>query len=330
MPCGCAFPTAASLPSSSASCANQMVADHVLLVSDGVDFGTSASVPILTAAGIPLIGGDPLLVPELTAKDALFFTGGSPGAFSAQDAYLGQVVHAKKVSIIYTDGPAGLAAATTFSRDLLVKAGVPASGITLVPAAADATDFTPAVTAANANNPNAIMVLFAALGCSRVMQAKQSLGVQAQMWYPGSCLDKSVIAAGGSGANGAYFNTEWTPYTQTADPEVALYLQVMKSADGSKAVISGYSQLGFQTIMNITAVLKTMGDPTSLTGANVLAKFQSLTDQPNFMAHPYTCSPPPVPTFPSVCNYYDRIIQWSNGKLVDVAGKWISGSSLFG
>ena len=47
------------------------------------------------------------------------------------------------------------------------------------------------------------MVLFAALGCSRIMQAKQSLGVTAKMFYPGSCLDNKVITAGGSGARGS-------------------------------------------------------------------------------------------------------------------------------
>ena len=64
------------------------------------------------------------------------------------------------------------------------------------------------MTAANANNPDAIMILFAAQGCSRAMQAEQLLGVKAMMVYPGSCADKSVLAAGGAGADGAVFNSK--------------------------------------------------------------------------------------------------------------------------
>ena len=315
-------------PSGSASCANKMVADHVLVSTMGIDFGTSGSVPVLTKAGIPLIGGDPLLSTELSSKNAVFFVGGSVDAFPDQDAYIGQVMHAKKVSIIYTSNAPGTAAATTFGKDLLIKAGVPASGIKLVGAPADATDFTPAVTAANANNPDVIMVLFAALGCSRIMQAKQSLGVTAKMFYPGSCLDNKVITAGGSGANGAYFNSEMVPYNDTSNAQVALYQKVMKDKYGSSAVISAYSQLGFQTIMNLAAVLKTMGTPSTLTGASVLAKFKSLKNEPSFMAHNYTCNPVPDPTFPSVCNYQNRIVQYKNGTVTDIYGKWISGVPL--
>jgi len=317
-------------PSGSSSCANQMVADHVLLVSIGIDFGTSGDVPILTKAGIPIIGGEPLLAPELTTTDAVFFAGGSAGAFPAQDAYIGEVLHAKKVSILYTANPAGTAAATTFGEDLLIKAGVPKSGIKLVGASASATDYTPAVSAANADSPDAMMVLFAAVGCSRIMLAVASLGVTAKMFYAGSCLDKSVLTAGGAGANGSFFNSEWIPYNDTSNPQVALYHQVLTAADGSAAVFSGFSQTGFQNIMNITAVLKTMGAPATLTGAQVLAKFKSLTNEPNFMAHPYTCNPVPVASFPSVCNYNDRIVEYKTGSVTDIYGKWIAGSSLFG
>ncbi len=317
-------------PAASASCANTMVADKAIAVSIGIDFGTSGSLPVLTKAGIPMIGGDPLLSPELTSTNAIFFAGGSADAFPDQDKYIGTVLHAQKVSIIYTNNPAGTAAATTFGQDLLVKAGVPASGIKLIGAAADATDFTPAVTAAAANNPDVIMVLFAALGCSRIMQAKQSLGVTAKMFYPGSCLDKSVIQAGGAGANGGLFNSEWVPYNNLGDPQVALYRQLMTAKYGNAAIISGYSQLGFQSDMNIAEVLNKMGNPANLTGKSVLRKFKTLTNEPNFMGHNYNCKKPGVAIFPSVCNYQNRIVQYVKGNVKDVYGKWISGAALLG
>jgi ABC-type branched-subunit amino acid transport system substrate-binding protein len=94
------------------------------------------------------------------------------------------------------------------------------------------------MTAANANNPDAIMILFAAQGCSRAMQAKQSLGVKAAMFYPGSCMDKSVLAAGGAGADGAFFNSETRLFSDFSSKEVVLYRAKLAKYAGKRQIVS--------------------------------------------------------------------------------------------
>ena len=320
--------TTVGTPESSTTCANKLVALKPLVITSGVDFGTSASMPILQSAGIPYIGGVPLLAPELTSTNAFFFIGGSAAAFPGEDVYLAKDAKAQKVSILYTDNAAGLAAATSFGKNILVKLGLNADNVKLIPAPADAADFTPYVTAANANSPDAIMVLFAAQGCSRVMQAKQSLGVTAAMYYPGSCADDTVLKAGGAGANGGYFNSETLLFNDTQNAAVRLYRAAMAKYIGKSAIYSNFSQDDFAAIMNLYAQFKKIGY-AKLTPASLVTAMKASVNTPSFMTHSYTCDGKQSP-FPSVCNAYVRLVQYKNGSFVDVGGKWYSGATLIG
>lgn len=313
-------------PESASSCANKLVALKPLLVTSGTDFGTAASIPIFTASGIPYVGGVPLLTPELTSKNAFFFVGGSAAAFPGQDVYIAQDMKAKKVVIIYTDNEPGLAAAQVFSKNILVGLGLDANNIKLIPEKADAADFTPSMSAAKAANPDAIMILFAAQGCSRAMQAKQSLGVTAAMFYPGSCMDVSVLKAGGAGAQGAYFNSETLLFNQLSNPQVRLYRKQLAAYAGSKQIVSMYSQSTFGGMMNIYAIMKQVGYG-KLTTKNVVAALKAAKNKPSFMMHSYSCDGTAAP-FPSVCNANVRIVQYTNGAFKDVGKKWISGANL--
>lgn len=71
-------------PESSTACANQMVERRVVAVLGGVDLGSAASLPILTAAGIPYLGMTPLLPADFTTS----------GAFTLDPGGLGVAAHA--------------------------------------------------------------------------------------------------------------------------------------------------------------------------------------------------------------------------------------------
>ncbi|MCZ7526653.1 MAG: ABC transporter substrate-binding protein [Acidimicrobiia bacterium] len=62
-------------PESAAQCANELVEKGVLLVAGGLDYGTEASLPVLEQAGIPYIGGVPLLMPEFRSPVSFQFQG---------------------------------------------------------------------------------------------------------------------------------------------------------------------------------------------------------------------------------------------------------------
>ncbi len=307
-------------PEGSAACAEKFAASKPVLVMPGVDFGSAASLPILNRAGLPYVGGVPLLPPELTAANSYTFVGGSASAFPSQAVYLAKELKVKKVNILYTDNPAGANAAKAFGADILKANGV--TDVQLIPEKADAADFTAALTKTAQGSPDAIMVLFAGQGCSRVMQAKQATGVKAMMFYPGSCADEAVIKAGGAGAEGAYFNEETKLYDDVKDPEVKIYVDALaKHAPDAKK--SGFSQTGFGAVMNIAALMeKSTG---AITSESMVAALAATKNTPNFMAHPYTCDRKQVPGLPAVCNAFSRIVQYKNGQIVDKLGKWING-----
>lgn len=307
-------------PEGSAACAEGFAASKPVLVMPGIDFGSAASLPILERAGIPYVGGVPLLPPELTAPNSYTFVGGSASAFPSQAVFLANELKVDKVNILYTDNPAGAQAAKAFGADILAANGV--TDVQLIPEKADAADFTAALTKTAQGDPDAIMVLFAGQGCSRVMQAKGALGIDAMMFYPGSCADEAVIEAGGAGAEGAFFNEEVVLYDDLEDPEVKTYVDALAeyAPDAKK---SGFSQTGFGAVMNIAELMKeTSGD---ITTESFVAAIGQAKDKPNFMAHPYTCDREQVPGLPAVCNAFSRIVQFENGEIKDVLGKWING-----
>ena len=116
--------TTLGTPESSTTCANKLVALKPLLVTSGTDFGTVASMPILQAAGVPYIGGVPLPGARADLDQRLLLRRRQRGRLPRRGRYLAQDAKAKKVSIIYTDNAAGLAAASTFGKNIMVTLGM--------------------------------------------------------------------------------------------------------------------------------------------------------------------------------------------------------------
>ncbi len=311
-------------PASGANCSRQLISDKVVAVIGGEDFSTSGSIPPLAAAKVPYVGGIPILPAESTSPISFQFSGGSSGAFSAQDQYIAETLKAKKVNIITTANPAGLAAATTFGASLLAKLGI--TDVKSVQAAADAADFTAPVQQIAANKPDAIMVLFGSPACSRIMQASGSLGLHIPTFYPGSCLTAAEVKAGGAGADGALFNSDNMLFTGN-DPQVVIWRAQMAKYQ-PKATLSAYSQNGFQSVMNLYEALKK--GPATPTSASIIATLSAAVNVPSFMGHPYTCNHKIVAGNPAICSSAQRIIQYKNGTFTDILNTWVDGAHLVG
>lgn len=312
-------------PATSAGCANEFAADKVAAVAAGVDFGSSGSMPILSKAGIPVLGGTPTQAADYITPGVYTFNGGTAAGTAGVMAWLANDLHVQKVAIIYIDIPAGAEAATEFGRKVLNRLGV--TDVTMVPAAATLTDYTAPVEQAIASHPDAIYVLDNTAACSEIMQARYQLGVRVPMAYVGSCAAHSVLAGGGAGADGAYFESDATPLSSD-DPQVAVFKQAMKSYQPG-TVLSTFSEMGFQDIMNIYELLKKLPG-SSITPSGILKAVRQTKDEPDFLGYPYTCNGKQVPGFSAPCSSSIRIVQYKGGKLVDVLGKWISGAQYLG
>ena len=319
-------------PESSTACANQMVEREVVAVLGGVDLGSAASLPILTAAGIPYIGTTPLLPADLTTEGAFTLDPGGLG-IAASSAFAVDDLGAKRVTVLHDDSPQGKQLAEAFVRPVLLGRGLRPADVELVPEKQDAADLSPAVAASTRRDPDAVLVVFPPPACARIMQAAGALDVQAHMLYIGRCAGPNVVAAGGPGAEGAYFFSSIRNIDADArDPDVRLYKEKITQFGGDDVEAASYDTArGFATTMTFYQRLATL-EPDDLTPAGVTAAFRAAVDAPAFMGHPYTCDGrQAVPGFVSVCNTQVRIYQYTEGRYRDAAGEWISaGAALAG
>src|SRR5207244_3203488 len=99
------------------------------------------------------------------------------------------------------------------------------------------------------------------------------------------------VAAGGAGAEGAYFfSTILNIDAHPDDPDVKLYTTKIKKFGGQDVDATSYDTArGFATTMTFYKRLTTL-DPKDVTPATVSAAFRAAVDAPAFMAHPYTCN----------------------------------------
>lgn len=313
-----------SSPESSTGCANRMVERGVVAVLGGVDLGSAASLPILTAAGIPYIGTTPLLPADFTTDGAFTLDPGGLG-IAASATFAADELGARRVAVFHDDSPQGRQLAEAFVRPVLLKHGLSQSGVTLVAERADAADVAPALAAATRGNPDAVIVVFPPPACSRIMQAKAALGVDADMLYIGRCAAPGIVAAGGAGADGAYFfSSILNPSAHPDDEEVALYAdKVEEYGDGEVDAGSYDLARGFAVTMTFHRRLRSMA--TEIAPASVADAFRTAVDVPSFMGHPFTCDGRQgAPGFVSLCNSRVRIYQLKDGRHRDASGEWIS------
>ena len=207
-------------PESSAACANQLVEKHPVAVVGGVDLGAAASLPVFEKAGIPYVGGTPALGEELTSSAAWMLAGGVVADLLGQADFALSTLKVKKVGALYVDLPGLLSTVINAAEVVLRAKGV--TDVKLVAAKADAADFAGPLKAATAANPDAVVVVFPAQSCARVMTAARALKVKAKMFYPSACASQAVVDAAGAAADDAYFATSYLPFDDPS-PEVATW-----------------------------------------------------------------------------------------------------------
>ncbi|MCM3884023.1 ABC transporter substrate-binding protein [Frankia sp. R82] len=306
-------------PESSQNCANQLVAEKPVAVVGGIDFGTQAAMPIYESAHIPYVTGSPQLSGELDSKNAFALSGGSVAELLGLTEYLTSTKHIRSAHALYVDLPGLLTAAIQGSQNILRKKGV--TDVKLIAEKADAADFAPAVTQAAAGNPDAIIVVFQAAACARIAQAAASLNVRSDIYFVGACASPAVPrAAGGKTAN-LYFASSYLPVPASGgDADTAAFRAAVPDADRTSA-----SQGAFSTVLDLRALLAKLPQPNA---AALTTALQATSNEPNVMAHPYTCDGKQLSIFPAVCNSAVRLLRWQNNAFTDVTGSWVDGRQL--
>lgn len=315
----------AGTPESSQACATRLRARNPVAVLGGIDFFAGSSLPVFESAKIPYVGMTPALGDELASRYAFLLAGGLAADLLAQTEYITATLGAKKVGVVHLDLPGLQGAAVLAARAILEKKGV--TDLRIVSEKGDAADFVPAVRSATRNDPDVLLAVFPAQGCTRVLQAAQSLRIRAPLFLPSACAAKQVFDAAGSAANGVSFASGLVPYTESSNPEVATYLEKLRQYGPDGADPSVLSQAGFSLVMNLHRLLTDVDG--ELTGESLTNKLRSTKDQPSFMGHPYTCDMRQMPLLPAVCSGSVRLLRYEGGgRFSNVTEGWVTGAEL--
>lgn len=304
-------------PESSQSCAQEVLAVKPVAVVGGVDLGSNSSVHVVVDAGVPYVTGSPTLGAELTTDGAFALTGGTAADLLGIGDYLIERKHVRRIAVLHEDLPGLLNTAISAAGDIFRAKHV---AVKLVAEKADAADFAPAVNAAAAGSPDAVIVVFPAQACARIVQAAHALRIESQFYLPGACATPGVVAAARTVLGRTYFGSGYLPVGATGGGADADAFRA-RVPQGQRSPVS---EAAFSTILDLAALMA----EGAIDPAGLRARLNVTRDQPNVLSHPYTCDGRQLPLLRSVCSSHIRLLQHRDGAFVDVLGAWVTGAKL--
>jgi len=308
-----------SQPATSQRCANQILDQKPAFIFGGADTGAPGAYAVWQRANLAVVGGIPFTPVEQNYKDGFMF-GAVAGADNAAGVVYGNQQGAKSGVAVYTSDTQGTRTGNgvqTFMKNLKMS---PVSGVPVPPTAADVSAQAATVVT---SNPDMVYVT-TPVGCASMLKSLNQLGYKGKVFVIDPCTDPKVIAAAGAGAN----NITWGAPTDLpgATPDGQLYMAILGKYAPSTPPIT-LTVMAIQEVMNAQTYLSPIAD--SLTTDSIVAAFTKGTNNPNFAAHPFTCDGKQIPGSISICNGYQHINTYINGKTSSV-GDWVNPSSAMG
>lgn len=310
-------------PATSQQCANQVLDSKPLAILGAADTGSPGAIPIYARAKLAYIGGVAFTPVEQNYANATIFSSISTGDNSAASVYLAKDLGVKSAAVIYTSDTQGTSSGLGVIVPTLQRAGV--SKITKIPIPPTASDVTSAVATVTAAKPD-LVYIGAPAACPNILSSLKQLGYSGKIAGVDTCTSPKAIQGANGGAEGLYFAS---PVLDPGDSgtDAALYRAVLQKYAPADIALDSLATIGFQSVMNISAVLG-KDDPAKLTTAAIVAAFKDGSDKANFMGHSYTCDGKQLAGAAAVCNGYEQIRQIKGGKAV-VAKEWTTAGSYY-
>ncbi|MEE4024355.1 ABC transporter substrate-binding protein [Gordonia sp. PKS22-38] len=280
-------------PESTISCANQFVQAGVVAAIDGYNSESQAAVPILTSAGIPMVGQIPFNTATGAAADNRVYFGPPAAAFLV--GFMQSLREADKTSLTLAnaDLPQAHQVFDTLMVPLGQQLGIDVNGIYYPPAGPN---FTALATTLSDGDPAAAGLMTSPNDntCTQLAQSLRSVGYQGTM-FMAACTE--FIDTMGADAVGAQtYSPIWQPPSMESAPEPAKSnLEVAEGYVEDTEGTGGFYAYGtFATLVDFVNGLNT-ANVTDFTGPNVLAGLKGLTDFQSFLGPQLTCNKPTTP-----------------------------------
>ncbi|WP_330254993.1 ABC transporter substrate-binding protein [Nocardia sp. NBC_00565] len=277
---------------SSAACANQMIADHVVAVLHGPESDGATTTQTLMNAGIPVISSAPASTPEMMGNLSFSLSGGATAFIAALGEWMAEQNY--KSSVLFAvDAPGG----TTLYQSAVTYLQKRGITTTLIPVAPGTADITPQMASALGHNPDFLWIVGDAGLCLSFMQAYRASGSTAQIGLVGQCTDPQVTKV--VSLDGAISPQYATPLAD--HPEARLYRAVLNAyAPGTDH--SGLAFVGYTMALGTVRALHGLsGDITAETVAGAIRAARDVV-LPVADGVTFTCDGKQVPPFPAPCS----------------------------
>jgi branched-chain amino acid transport system substrate-binding protein len=332
-------------PSSSTSCANQVVAQKPAFIEAGYQFFGSVVDPIYAAAGIPVINFSPITQADFQGKDIYDIAagGGCVGVHPALDAFAVYNLHAKNIAIPWSNTAPGVpcyydlqqkpievinGSLTPTPKGVKIVKGVVEHGYPIPPASPDDSAV---ATQILAQKPQAIIFSAQTSDCFNLLNALSNVGWTAQkipLIFSGACTDTQEIKQAGSKVDGVYFIgapynvLDPTSATGLAGTEIATIDAKMKQYEPSQAP-TGLEGAEFQTFMTTWLTLENSPADKSLTSPAIESALSQTANVHMFAGVPWGCTSAPK-NYSSVCTTSVSVQKWTGSKFINVGAPFSS------
>ncbi|HET9078471.1 MAG TPA: ABC transporter substrate-binding protein [Acidimicrobiales bacterium] len=326
-------------PSSSTSCANQVVSQKPVMIFSGYQFFGQVVDPIYAAAGIPVVNFSPITQADFQGKNIYDIAagGGCVGVHPALISFSVYNLHAKNLAIPWANTPPGVpcyydleqkpvevinGSLTPTPQGVKLVQGLKEKGYPVPPAAPDLS-----ATAAQilAQKPDTIIFSGQASDCFNVMNALANAGWTSQqipMVLSGACMDTKQIAQAGSKVDGVYFVgssynlLDPTSATGLPQQEIQTINTKMKQYQPSQTP-TGLEAAMFQTIMTTWLTLQNSPAASDPTASAIGTALQNTSKVHMFAGVPWGCQSAPQ-NYSSVCSTQVSVLQWTGSKFKTV------------
>jgi len=273
-------------PEKSIDCANQFVEAGVVAVQEGTDLGADAILPILTDAGIPLVGHVQFGPARMFDANSYYF-GAAALAYGAAALQFYADRGATSVVWFFPDEPSSHA----FTDGVLIPQsdalGIDYTTVYFDPASPN---YPVLAATAVADNPDVSGALAATDGqCAEMISALRGAGYEGQI-LAASCV--GLYDAIGDQAVGVHTDADhWNPGDLESAPtnkraELERYIEAM-SAAGHDDLVNGNAVISFADTVTLAGILSTIEGP--IDGASTAAALSATKDFDSFAGPPITC-----------------------------------------
>lgn len=274
-------------PETTIGCANQFVQDGVVATVDGYNTTSSAALPILESAKIPMIGQIPFdSVTGARPENRVYF--GPPQASFLVGALESFKEQGKKsVSLVLVDIPAAHQTIDAILGPVGKQMGLDVQGLYYPPTNPN---FNAVASAIQSANPDVggLMASPDEATCTKLAQSLNSVGYQG-IQFMAACTD-FIETLGAKAAGAEMYSPVWLPQAKDSAPELAQ--QQLDLATGyiedAGDTADYYTYTTFATFVDIANALNTA--KSELTGPAILATLKGLTNYQTFLGPVVNCN----------------------------------------